>query len=87
MARRPLFLSLAAFFIAVAFVVFAPPMLDTAAVQANDGTGLDKVTWSGTIRIEKQIHRTESSTNGTATSTLTDEGVEVSDCPASSDIS
>ena len=79
MARRPLFSSLAAFFIAVAFVVFAPPMLDTAAVQANDGTGLDKVTWSGTIRIEKQIHRTESSTNGTATSTLTDEGVEVSE--------
>jgi hypothetical protein len=27
-------------------------------VQAKDGTGLDKITWSGTIRIELQSHHT-----------------------------
>ncbi|MGA3017276.1 MAG: hypothetical protein ABSF62_09170 [Bryobacteraceae bacterium] len=32
-------------------------------VQANDGTGLDKITWSGTIRIESQSHHTDPPSN------------------------
>ena len=51
------------FFLAAFLVALTAPQLDTPAVQANDGTGLDKVTWSGTIRIESQLHNNESSSS------------------------
>jgi hypothetical protein len=61
------------FFLAVFLVALTAPQLGTPAVQAKDGTALDKITWSGTIRIESQNHNNETSSqpgNPTDTSTL-----------------
>ena len=56
-ARR-LLLSTSKLFLTVFFIVLAAPQLRTPTVHANDGTGLDKITWSGTIRIERESHST-----------------------------
>ena len=54
---------LASFIVAVLLFAFAAPQLGTPTVQAKDGTGLDKITWSGTIRIEMQSHHTDPPSN------------------------
>ncbi len=50
---------IAKFLLAVFLMAFAAPQLGTPTVQAKDGTGLDKITWSGTIRVEQQSHHTD----------------------------
>jgi len=54
---------LATFIVAVLLFAFAAPQLGTPTVQAKDGTGLDKITWSGTIRVELQGHGTSNSSD------------------------
>ena len=51
--------SLARFIVAVLLFALAVPQLGTPTVQAKDGTGLDKITWSGSIRVEMQYHHTD----------------------------
>ncbi len=67
------------FFLAVFLVAFAARQLDTPNVQANDGTGLDKITWSGTIRIESKHHSTDNSSAGISSDTSTIDRTEVSE--------
>jgi len=54
---------IAKFLLAVFLMAFAAPQLGTPTVQAKDGTGLDKITWSGTIRVEMQSHHTDPPSN------------------------
>ncbi|MDR3774516.1 MAG: hypothetical protein P4L26_14275 [Terracidiphilus sp.] len=51
--------SLARLIVAVSLAALAVPQLGTPTVQAKDGTGLDKITWSGGIRVEMQSHHTD----------------------------
>ena len=77
MARR-LPLSSANLILAVILVALAAPQLDTPTVQANDGTALDKITWSGTIRIDSQHHNNQSSSSSSSTDTSTVDTTAVS---------
>ena len=63
MASRLLRL-LARFSVAVFLLALAAPQLGIPTVQAKDGTGLDKITWSGSIRVEMQAHHTSNSSTG-----------------------
>jgi len=47
------------------------PRLGIPTVQAQDGTGLDKITWSGTIRVDFGMHSNQNTTDGGSTHTLT----------------
>lgn len=67
------------FFLAVFLVALTAPQLDAPTVQANDGTGLDKVTWSGTIRIDSQHHNNQSSSSSSSTDTSTVKTTAVSE--------
>ncbi len=78
MARR-LLLSTSKFILAVVFMVLAAPQLGTPTVQAKDGTGLDKVTWSGTIRIDSQTHDNQTSNEQSTTETTSLDRVEVTE--------
>ncbi len=78
MARR-LPLSSANLILAVILVALAAPQLDTPTVQANDGTALDKITWSGTIRIDSQHHNNQSSSSSSSTDTSTVDTTAVSE--------
>jgi hypothetical protein len=53
--------------VAVFLLALAAPQLGIPTVQAKDGSGLDKITWSGTIRIESQSHNTWDHDPGTGT--------------------
>jgi hypothetical protein len=51
-------------------MAFGAPRLSPPRMRAQDGCGLDQVTWSGTIRIELQMHVQENTSdpfNGTST--------------------
>ena len=50
--------------VAVFLLALAAPQLGIPTVQAKDGSGLDRITWSGTIRVEMQGHRTSNSGTG-----------------------
>jgi hypothetical protein len=67
------------FFLAVFLVALTAPQLATPTVQAKDGTGLDKITWSGTIRIESQHRNSDNSSAGISNDTSKLDRTEVSE--------